>query len=542
MEVDARGEVGADQGAGETLRLALVVERGAHQPGVAGVVGVRVGNEGHVGGERGALTRTLMPSTPVENASMELLWIVLGLLGAWAIGLYWLAASGRLAKWNLSLMLGVVLMVRTQRGTKLIETLSKPKRFWNAVADVGLVVTLLGMVAMTVLFVWSALFALQPDSGLQPLGLSEILVIPGVNPFVPLWYGLVALIVTLVVHEGGHGILARANGMRLKSLGLLVAVVPIGAFVEPDEEDLKAGSRRKRLRVFAAGPAINVAVAALCLAGFAAMAGAAAVAPGVHVAGVVAGAPAADAGLAGGMSLLAVDNTTLAGWPDLRGYLDTTSPGQTIRLTADDGTVHAVALESRWDNTPSAVQDAILAGTPEAIATCEAVLRHEVTSGPACAEELQRLSFMGFNPLLPEELGFLRDPFAHGGLGFLSLVSLPIGEVRGSPYLSTYMPAFLDAPVAASSEGLYWIAATMLFWLFWINLMVGLTNILPMLPLDGGHIFRDVAGGAVEKLRPGLSDERRERVVKRLAAGVSLFVLAAFLLQIAGPYLARAFA
>ncbi|HEX2066541.1 MAG TPA: site-2 protease family protein, partial [Candidatus Thermoplasmatota archaeon] len=206
---------------------------------------------------------------------MEGVYVALGLLAAYLALVVWLVQTGRLQRWNLSLMLGVILMVRTQRGKGLLDVLARPRRLWNAFADAGTVVTLAGMALMTLVFAWSVWFSLQPGSGLQPLGASEILVIPGVNPFVPLWYGLVALIFTLVVHEGGHGILARANQMRVKSMGLLVAVVPIGAFVEPDDEDLRLASRRRRLRVFAAGPTVNLTFAVLALVGFSAMVGAA---------------------------------------------------------------------------------------------------------------------------------------------------------------------------------------------------------------------------------------------------------------------------
>ena len=41
--------------------------------------------------------------------------IALGLLAAYIAFVVWLVQSGRLQKWNLSLMLGIVLMVRTQR-------------------------------------------------------------------------------------------------------------------------------------------------------------------------------------------------------------------------------------------------------------------------------------------------------------------------------------------------------------------------------------------------------------------------------------------
>jgi membrane-associated protease RseP (regulator of RpoE activity) len=463
-------------------------------------------------------------------------WLIaLGLVVLYVVFVFWLVQTGRMQKWNLSLMLGFALMVRTQRGKGLIESIARPKRLWNALGDLGTVLVVAGMLAMTALFLLAAVVSLRPDSIVQPLGASEILVIPGVNPFVPLWYGLIALIVTLVVHEGGHGVLARANGMRLKSLGLLVAVLPIGAFVEPDEDDLKASSRRKRLRVFAAGPAVNLGAAALCLAGFALLMGAATAEPGVPVALTVKDAPADVAGIQPGDLLVSAAGTPIADWDAFTSFMSDRSPGDAVALGRADGSTVDVVLGSVWDDSLSrAQQESILREDAGAMALCKARLDPDPASGAECAERLQQQAFLGVRPLLPDDTAFLSDPFAGGGRGFLRLIGMPIGEVRGEPFLSVYLPAFFATPF---SEPVFWIVANLLFWVFWINLMVGLTNILPMLPLDGGHIFRDVAGGVLERLRPAMDPGRREKAVGRFAGAVSLVILGAFLLQIFGPRL-----
>ena len=450
--------------------------------------------------------------------------MALALVVAYVLFVFWLLQSGRLQKWNLSLMLGFALMVRTQRGKGLIEAIARPKRFWNFMGDLGTVVILLGMVGMTAIFLWSVVFALTPSNHVEPLGASEILVIPGVNPFVPLWYGLIALIVTLVVHEGAHGVLARANDLRVKSLGLLIAVIPIGAFVEPDEDDLKATSRRKRLRVFSAGPGVNLSVALLCLIGFSAMVGATTPAPGVHVAFTVANAPSDKAGIAPGDIFLSADGQSLPDWEAFRAFLDAHHPGDNVTLQVQHGrqdTVRAVpvTLESRWDALSSQQKE------------------QAVGDNATLAEELQRQPFLGVQPLLPENTRFLSHPFT-SRIGVLSLVSLPVGEVRGQPFLSLYLPSFFDTPF---EPAVYWPIATLLFWVFWINLMVGLTNILPMVPLDGGHVFRDVVGGALERLRPNMDPSRRGKVVGWAAGAMSLIILGALLLQIVGPRLLAAF-
>lgn len=450
------------------------------------------------------------------------LLITLSLVAAYLGLLWWLARTGRMERYNMSLLLGFILMIRTQRGRKALDVLARPRRFWNVFGDLGTGVTLVGMAAMTFLLLWTSILVLQPGAPVRPLEAREILVIPGINPFVPLWYGIIALIVTLVVHEGGHGILARANGMRVKSLGLLFAVVPIGAFVEPDEVELQAAGRRRRLRVFGAGPMINLVVAALTLAAFAGLFALAEPVEGAPLRGVVEDGPAHRAGIPPNAILTSVDARTLSTWDDLASYVDDSRRvGDTITLTDRGGATYSLRLESTWDQMEPAQREALM------------------QEGPSRVEEVQSDPYMGVRPFVHDLDGaFLADPFGsttRGGAtipNILFLMSLPIGEVSGAPYLSVYVPDFYEAPNPALVIGML-----LMFWIFWINLMVGLTNILPMLPFDGGHIFRDAFGAVLGRLRPRLEPARRERIIGRTASAVSITILIGILATIIGPRL-----
>jgi membrane-associated protease RseP (regulator of RpoE activity) len=455
---------------------------------------------------------------------MQGLLVFVGLVAAWLIVLYWLTATGRMERWKLSTMLGVVLMVRTQHGKGTLEALSRPRRLWNAFADLGTVVTLVGMAGMTFLFLATVWFTLQPGSPVRPLGFSEILVIPGVNPFVPLWYGVIALIVTLVVHEGGHGVLARANNMRIKSLGLLVAVVPIGAFVEPEELDLKVAPRRQRLRVFSAGPAVNLTFAALFLLLFSAVLGSSTLTPGAHVLGPTAGGPAEQAGITALTTIVQADGQPTPDTDALLQVVRQHQPGDMVTMRDDTGREYRLRLGSVWEAYDEPTRDRIT--------------RENAT----LAEQLQGTPRMGVQLLQPEVHETLAHPFANWRTSWQHLLILPVSEVglgaaAPAPYLGQYLPAFYQTPMP---EAVFWPLVTLLFWIFWINLMVGLTNILPMLPLDGGHIFRDTMDGLVQRLRPAMPGEARDRLVGRIAAGVSILILVAFLMQIIGPRLVQA--
>ena len=68
-----------------------------------------------------------------------------------------------------------------------------------------------------------------------------------------------AFLIILVVHEFSHGALMKRAKITIKSTGLLLAgLLPIGAFVEPDEKQIKTKPERQQLRVYAIGPASNL--------------------------------------------------------------------------------------------------------------------------------------------------------------------------------------------------------------------------------------------------------------------------------------------
>ncbi len=82
--------------------------------------------------------------------------------------------------------------------------------------------------------------------------------IPKVPIVIPLYVWAVFLII-LTIHEGSHGIVALRHKIKPKSAGLLLlGLIPIGAFVEPDDAQFKKASERKQLSVYSAGPSANL--------------------------------------------------------------------------------------------------------------------------------------------------------------------------------------------------------------------------------------------------------------------------------------------
>ncbi len=69
---------------------------------------------------------------------------------------------------------------------------------------------------------------------------------------------LFAIAVIAIVHETAHGVLCYVEKLKLKSSGvLLFGFLPVGAFVEPDEEELDRLSLEKKRRILVAGSTSN---------------------------------------------------------------------------------------------------------------------------------------------------------------------------------------------------------------------------------------------------------------------------------------------
>ena len=142
---------------------------------------------------------------------------------------------------------GPCIMIKTQLGMRTMDRLSRYTRFWRAFGFFSKVVSAVLFLMMMYMMVVALMAVPARMASESSIGIEYALAIPGLNPMLPLVYGVIALVVAMVVHELGHGIQARANGARVDSSGLLYGVVPLGAFVEPNEEDMSKKSRRARM-------------------------------------------------------------------------------------------------------------------------------------------------------------------------------------------------------------------------------------------------------------------------------------------------------
>ena len=253
-----------------------------------------------------------------------LLWVLVGVL------VYSLVAKALQIRGYLPSAVrlqGPIATIHTRRGRALLTRLARPKRLWRAYSNVGVGVALVIMAGMFALLLVQALTILRnppaPSAVNQP---QNFLVVPGVNDFLPLAVApeiVFGLLVGLVVHEGGHGLLCRVEDIDIESMGVVfLAFIPIGAFVEPDEESQGSANRGARTRMFAAGVTNNFVLTAVAFALlFGPVIAAVGVAPGVAVDGAYEGSPASVEGIDHGDRITAVAGANVTTERDLNDAL-----------------------------------------------------------------------------------------------------------------------------------------------------------------------------------------------------------------------------
>ena len=427
----------------------------------------------------------------------------LGVLALWTAVLYLLDRRGYLEKWGLTLV-GFFLMLKTRRGRDFIDRAARFRRAWRVFGDLSIVLVALTMVGITALLIWEATLVqnIPPDRAPSP---EMLLGIPGINPIIPLGYGVFALAIAVGIHEFMHGILARAAKVKIESLGVLFVILPIGAFVEPSEAEMKALPRRERARIYSVGAGINILLAMLFGVLFSTMMlSVQPVQPGVGiVAYSFAGSPAEMAGIPLGSIITHLNGVPTPSPSALRAQLDLAGPGANVNVTY-------------WKDGSST--------------TVPATLGDDGKGNAILGIQIVDLTTTYYHPFT--------DAGRFGGVpgALLVYISLPF-----TGYIPLQSPATdfytVTGPWGAVPASAFFVIANALYWLFWLNLMLGATNSLPAVPLDGGFVFKDGIESLLSRVRGGIEPARRERIVRGVSYAFALLILALIAWQIIGPRL-----
>jgi membrane-associated protease RseP (regulator of RpoE activity) len=463
----------------------------------------------------------------------EIIALIIGIIGLYAIASFYLKKKGYFEKYNISFY-GPALMIRTKKGVGFLRKIARHKHFWNGYGKIAVIVCFIMMIVMVSLVIFNAWSILEftPEQKKALPGIKFGLILPGINPLLPLdylFYIIIALIIGIIVHEFSHGILTFAHGLKVKSLGLLYLIVPLGAFCEPDEEELKETSKKKRMHVYAAGPMSNFVVALITLLLFSYV-GMAAVEPidGFHVMSVYDNSPADLASLEQGSIITMLNGSDVKNREDLKQIFNKTKPNQTVSISyyfSGKSYNKEVELTNYYDYLIENNEYEMVIGHIENRTEKERInetLRNEtffgITEGIVFGVQIINI---------PDIIHYLQNPLTNVN-GLLFLYSLPlIGYFIGyNPLISPYtqgleitgIASFIPSPV-------FWIALNIIFWVFWLNLLLGFFNVLPMVPLDGGFLFTDSIRFFIQRIKTNLSEEHVERVVRQVTTFISLIIL-----------------
>ncbi len=432
----------------------------------------------------------------------------------WVTGVRWAQNEGHLEKYNLDLVWArSFIMWRTDMGKQFIERISQYKTFWKRVGDVWVVTVFLIMILMFLLLLWQATLAwsIPKTSAVSP---KMMIGLPGVNPVIPLWYGIIALVVAMVIHEFSHGILSRVADVKVKALGLLLFIFPIGAFVEPDEEEMKNMKRWERMRLYSAGPGSNMVIAIIFSFLFSSVM-VESLEPaneGVLSANIVIDYGGAEAGLEPWMLITSVNDQTVNNSQEFSDIMNETYAGQTVNVSV------------------------LNRGNPETYqVTLSDKGSYYLKYYPDNYESwMSGKGFMGIAVVNPDLVtDSLANPSNSGGT-ILQYLTLPFQDLQPFPehFTALFEPTGI---LTILPENLFWILANCFYWIFWLNLMVGLTNALPSVPLDGGFIFADGVNGILDKFKTGMPKERREAIVDNLVGIFAFTVVFLVIWQLIGP-------
>ncbi len=319
---------------------------------------------------------------------------------------------------------------------------------------------------------------------------------------------ILGLIFLIVIHELGHMLVAKALGVRVPEFGIFfppaifkkkigetvysINAIPLGGFAKmagmDDEEKgpdtYPAKPPWRRALIIFAGPFTNILAAVIILAVVYMVSG---VITGTttQVQQVVPHSFASKAGVKPGDKIVSVNGTTTNKWSVFQKNISRHDPGDHVTLVVKrDG--HEKQFSGRLGKDPQNPKQALVGVEAKPVRTTYGPIK----SFGLAVEQIGRVT---------GALGSFFGQVITGEKSFSKNVSGPVGIVAISS--------------ASVSQGFF--PSLLAF----ISLNLALFNLIPILPLDGGHLAVILA----EKIRG--RPVSKETVMKIAAVGLALFVV-----------------
>jgi membrane-associated protease RseP (regulator of RpoE activity) len=481
--------------------------------------------------------------------------------------------------------MGPALMIKSTKNKGVLDAVAKhlPARGIGKISTI--LVVFGGLLAFAMLMYEAVLLTIihVPTSAAPPL--NEYLALPLINPFIPLGYGTASLVFAVVIHEMFHGIVARKHGIKVNSVGGLFFIIPVGAFVEPDEKEIMEADPVVRRRIIAAGPGINLIIAAICivLLIFVMMPVSAPVHSGIYVEDST--SLYSGHAIPKGMEIVSYGNISGNALNNLEDKSMIT-PGM-ANVTLFDGTsetnmsvptgVAIVDLISGCPaekaNVPSNsiiynISDAGKSYTIYNINTLGNVLDH-IKPGTQInmtvmtfnntmllkTYSMKTVSTYSYyakddpaaNKAIYKDESFIGVEIDYSGIGYApinSMHSLVFGGLIAGPefYETLGLPLLGLSPIPQSLANLFHTPfnsyiffgiVNSLYWIFWIDFLLGIMNALPLSILDGGQFFKDTLN--ISSRHEKLKFLRDENNVRKIYYAIGIFVFMLLMYIIIAP-------
>lgn len=364
--------------------------------------------------------------------------------------------------------------------------------------------------AIAIFLIASSLIFLSSNSavraGARDLGPQANLLIPGLNPYLPWTYGWFALVITIIIHEAGHGVVARVHNIKVESTGLLLILgLPLGAFVNIAPEELARSTLRQKSAILTAGPLNNMITVAVCLVAL------------YFIVSTLTPLPTNSAPQYG-LAVLGVGDHTLAGSIGLtKGSIIQSVAGEKIHHLEDLGKILRSNLGNKiaitWkDNTGHEITR--LANLPKHIEANQGILGISISALPDPVQALK---------IYKDAFKFESNPLSHEILLYPPTIGAGVDLV---PFSNLMAPKYHSSVLGSAFAPV----ANIFFWLMFVSFNVAIFNALPIGPLDGGQLYNSLM-----EARFG-SKPNKLKNVSRL---VTYVMVAMVVISVLVPYIGR---
>ncbi|HKX96975.1 MAG TPA: site-2 protease family protein [Candidatus Nitrosocosmicus sp.] len=394
-----------------------------------------------------------------------------------------------------------LILIHTPYGLKFFDKVSQTRaaRFY-AKFNTYLMPLITIMALFLIIGSVAALFSSETiREGARGVGPQANLLIPGLNPYLPIWEGWIALVVTIIVHEAGHGIIARVYGVKVESTGLVLFLgLPIGAFVNIERDELNRISTKQKSSILTAGPMTNIVLAAISLFVILLITSTLVITKpmdpasyGVVVTNVNQGSLAESIGLDKGTTIQQIQNNQIRNPVELNDNLNA-NLGKLVTIGVTD------------ENGVKLTKNATL---PPQREPGKGILGVSITPVADPKEVLDRYNSM----IYTSPLALLAPPTFVQGM-------VPYSDFMADKYTSPIFGSY------------YTIPASLFFWLWFINFNVAIFNALPIGPLDGGQLYNTL----IDK-----KTQNKKGIIKHASKILTYGMVIVVVLSIALPYILK---